>query len=146
MNGINMGRLKMYFLAIVIIVVTTVSFVVFASDSDSMKSVELLESYGWSVDKKPVDEAEVIIPNPFDLVYENYNAIQLDAGLDLKPYMGMSGRRYTYTVKNYPDNVGEMVYANVICIEGEAVAGDIMTVSLSGFMHSLKYPVNKQGL
>lgn len=143
MNNVRTRRLKMYFLAIVIIVVTAVSFVVFASDSDSVKSVELLESYGWSVDKKPVDEAEVIIPKPFDLVYENYNAIQLDAGLDLKPYMGMSGRRYTYTVKNYPDDVGETVYANVICIEGEAIAGDIMTVSLSGFMHSLKYPVNK---
>lgn len=143
MINARMRRLKMYFLTIVIIVVTAVSFVVFASDSDSVKGVELLESYGWSVDKKPVDEAEVIIPKPFDLVYENYNAIQLEAGLDLEPYMGMRGRRYTYTVKNYPDDVGETVYANVICIEGKAIAGDIMTVSLSGFMHSLKYPVNK---
>lgn len=138
-----MGRLKMYFLAILIIVITAAAFAVFASDSDNEKSVELLESYGWSVYKKPVDEAEVIIPKPFDRVYENYNELQTEAGLDLEPYMGMSGRRYTYTVKNYPEDVGETVFANVICINGSPVAGDIMTVSLSGFMHSLKYPVNK---
>lgn len=139
----KMGRLRMYFTAIVIIIVIAVSFVVFASDSDSSKSVDLLNNYGWVVDKKPVDRAEVIIPEPFDLVYKNYNEIQLEAGLDLTPYMGMSGRRYTYTVKNYPEDVGETVFANVICINGEPVAGDVMTVSLSGFMHSLKYPVNK---
>ena len=133
----------MYFLAILIIAVTAVSFAVFASNSDSAEGAAALEDYGWVVDKKPVDEAEVIIPNPFDLVYKNYNEIQLEAGLDLTPYMGMSGRRYTYIVKNYPKDVGEQVYANVICINGEVVAGDIMTVSLGGFMHSLKYPVNK---
>lgn len=133
----------MYFTAVVVIIVIAVSFVVFASDSDSSKSVDLLNNYGWVVDKKPVDRAEVIIPEPFDLVYKNYNEIQLEAGLDLTPYMGMSGRRYTYTVKNYPEDVGETVFANVICINGEPVAGDVMTVSLSGFMHSLKYPVNK---
>lgn len=138
-----MGRLKMYFLAILIIAVTAVSFVVFANDSDSEESVKTLQKYGWVVDKKPVDEAAVIIPEPFDLVYENYNQMQIEAGLDLTPYMGMSGKRYTYSVKNYPEDVGEEVFANVICINGEVVAGDIMTVSLRGFMHSLKYPVNK---
>ncbi len=135
-----MGRIKMYFLAILIIVVTAVSFAVFASDSDSAAGVELLKNYGWDVDKKPSDEAEVIIPEPFDLVYKNYNELQKEAGLDLEPYMGMKGRRYTYIVKNYPADVGETVYANVICINGEAVAGDVMTVSLRGFMHSLNYP------
>lgn len=139
----KMRRLRMYFTAVVVIIIIAVSFVVFASDSDSSKSVDLLNNYGWVVDKKPVDRAEIIIPEPFDLVYKNYNEIQLEAGLDLTPYMGMSGRRYTYTVKNYPEDVGETVFANVICINGEPVAGDVMTVSLSGFMHSLKYPVNK---
>lgn len=139
----KMRRLRMYFTAIIIIIVIAVSFVVFASDSDSSKSVDLLNDYGWVVDKKPVDRAEVIIPEPFDLVYQNYNEIQLEAGLDLTPYMGMSGRRYTYTVKNYPEDIGETVFANVICINGEPVAGDVMTVSLGGFMHSLNYPVNK---
>ena len=103
----------MYFAAVAIIIVTTSA--------------------------KAVESEEITIPKPFDKVYENYNEIQLRAGLDLTPYMGMSGIRYTYTVKNYPVYVGEEVRANVICIDGKPVAGDIMTVSLSGFMHSLEF-------
>ena len=72
-------------------------------------------------------------------MYENYNDIQLKAGLDLRPYMGMKGVRYTYIVENYPKDVGEEVRANVICINKEPVGGDIMTVSIRGFIHSLNF-------
>jgi hypothetical protein len=133
----------MYFAAVAIIIFTAMAFILFASGADNNANVEFLQSYGWLVDEKPIDEADVIIPNPFDLVYENYNKLQLEANLDLTPYMGKSGRRYTYKVTNYPKDVGEEVRANVICIDGNPVAGDIMTVSLQGFMHSLNYPTNK---
>ena len=42
-----------------------------------------------------------------------------------------------YSVVNYPIDTGETVYANVICIDGKPVAGDVMTVGINGFMHSL---------
>ncbi len=127
----------MYFTAVLIIAVTTFSFVFFASGETDTKNIEFLRSYGWEVSGKPIEEAEIIIPDPFDRVYESYNKIQLHAGLDLRPYMGKSGIRYTYIVKNYPIDAGEDVRANVICIDGEPVGGDIMTVSINGFMHSL---------
>ncbi|MGN1116805.1 MAG: DUF4830 domain-containing protein [Candidatus Ornithomonoglobus sp.] len=101
------------------------------------KSIEFLDSYGWSVGEKPVEKAEVNIPQEFDEVYKSYNIIQKQAGLDLTKYKGMNGTRYTFIVTNYPADVGEPVRANVICIEGVPVAGDIMTVSINGFMHSL---------
>ena len=135
-----MGRkAMMYFAAVAIIIVTTLVFVLFASGETDARNVEFLKSYGWETSAKAVESEEITIPKPFDKVYENYNEIQLRAGLDLTPYMGMSGIRYTYTVKNYPVYVGEEVRANVICIDGKPVAGDIMTVSLSGFMHSLEF-------
>ncbi len=130
----------MYFTAILIIIITTTAFVLFASGEDNTKNTEFLQSYGWEVKTKPVESANIIIPNPFDLVYENYNKLQKEANLDLYPYRGMSGVRYTYIVLNYPKDVGEEVRANVICIDGKPVGGDIMTVSLSGFMHSLNFP------
>lgn len=129
----------LYFVSVIMILVVTLAFVFFASGEETAGNIEFLESYGWSVDAKCVDEAEVIVPNPFDRVYESYNKLQLRAGLDLRPYRGMHGRRYTYIVKNYPRDVGEEVRANVLCIDGECVAGDIMTVSVKGFMHSLKF-------
>ena len=129
----------MYFISVVIIIVTTLMFVLFASGETDTNNIVFLKGYGWEVRTKSVEKEDIIIPKPFDRVYENYNDIQLKAGLDLRPYMGMKGVRYTYIVENYPKDVGEEVRANVICINNEPVGGDIMTVSIRGFIHSLKF-------
>ena len=129
----------MYFISVVIIIVTTLMFVLFASGETDTNNIVFLKGYGWEVRTKSVEKEDIIIPKPFDRVYENYNDIQLKAGLDLRPYMGMKGVRYTYIVENYPKDVGEKVRANVICINNEPVGGDIMTVSIRGFIHSLNF-------
>ena len=129
----------MYFISVVIIIVTTMMFVLFASGETDTNNIVFLKGYGWEVRTKAVEKEGIIIPKPFDRVYENYNDIQLKAGLDLRPYMGMKGVRYTYIVENYPKDVGEEVRANVICINNEPVGGDIMTVSIHGFIHSLNF-------
>lgn len=129
----------MYFISVVIIIVTTLMFVLFASGETDTNNIVFLKGYGWEVRTKAVEKEDIIIPKPFDRVYENYNDIQLKAGLDLRPYMGMKGVRYTYIVENYPKDVGEEVRANVICINNEPVGGDIMTVSICGFIHSLNF-------
>ena len=135
-----MGRkAMMYFISVVIIIVTTLMFVLFASGETDTNNIVFLKGYGWEVRTKSVEKEDIIIPKPFDRVYENYNDIQLKAGLDLRPYMGMKGVRYTYIVENYPKEVGEEVRANVICINNEPVGGDIMTVSIRGFIHSLNF-------
>ena len=129
----------MYFISVVIIIRTTLMFVLFASGETDTNNIVFLKGYGWEVRTKSVEKEDIIIPKPFDRVYENYNDIQLKAGLDLRPYMGMKGVRYTYIVENYPKDVGEEVRANVICINNEPVGGDIMTVSIRGFIHSLNF-------
>ena len=135
-----MGRkAMMYFISVVIIIVTTLMFVLFASGETDTNNIVFLKGYGWEVRTKSVEKEDIIIPKPFDRVYENYNDIQLKAGLDLRPYMGMKGVRYTYIVENYPKDVGEEVRANLICINNEPVGGDIMTVSIRGFIHSLNF-------
>ena len=135
-----MGRkAMMYFISVVIIIVTTLMFVLFASGETDTNNIVFLKGYGWEVRTKSVEKEDIIIPKPVDRVYENYNDIQLKAGLDLRPYMGMKGVRYTYIVENYPKDVGEEVRANVICINNEPVGGDIMTVSIRGFIHSLNF-------
>ena len=96
-----------------------------------------LKSYGWETEQTPTDVCEVLIPPEFDTVYTNYNILQKEAGLDLLPYRGMRGVRYSFTVTNYPTDAGEPVYADVLTVNGVPVAGDIMTVSIDGFMHSL---------
>ena len=108
-------------------------------DNENSKNIKFLKSYGWEVEKKPVEQAEINIPAVFDDIYENYNILQAEAGLDLSPYAGMKAKRYTYILKNFPYDTDEQVRANVITVNKEPVAGDIMTVSLGGFMYSLNF-------
>ncbi len=129
----------MYFAAVAVIIATTLAFVLFASGESDVKNIEFLKNYGWETDTRAVEREEITIPCPLDRVYENYNEIQLRAGLDISRYAGKDAVRFTYIVKNYPCDVGEEVRANVICVGGEPVAGDIMTVSVNGFMHSLRF-------
>lgn len=134
-----MGRIKkMYLAAVCAVIFVTVVFIVFASGADDAENIKFLNECGWSVESRCIESAEIIIPDPFDKVYENYNRIQLQSGFDLRPYRGKKGIRYTYIVVNYPFEVNEEVRANVICIDGVPVGGDICTVSINGFMHGLK--------
>lgn len=135
-----MIRLRYAAVICIIILLAIVTFTVFSKESEISRCILFLSEYGWETENEPNDFSDVNIPYEFDNVYKNYNIIQNDAGLDLTPYRGMKGVRYTFLVKNYPYDVGENVYANVLCVDGNPVAGDIMTVSLRGFMHSLKYP------
>ena len=100
----------MYFISVVIIIVTTLMFVLFASGETDTNNIVFLKGYGWEVRTKSVEKEDIIIPKPFDRVYENYNDIQLKAGLDLRPYMGMKGVRYTYIVENYNDRKYPRIY------------------------------------
>lgn len=121
----------------VTVCITAVLFIVFGKEGDNAACRSFLESFGWETEKDPCDSEQVNIPNEFDRIYESYNEVQKNAGLDLIPYRGRSGMRYTYVVTNYPIDTGQIVYANVICIDGMPVAGDIMTAGINGFMHSL---------
>ena len=128
---------KIFLIFCAVLISCTGLYYTYAKEKNIDTCRDFLASYNWEVDITPTDKAEVTIPAVFDKVYENYNNIQKKAGLALSSYRGKSGTRYTFAVKNYPYPVNETVYANVILIDGKAVAGDIMTVSLSGFMHAL---------
>lgn len=100
--------------------------------------VEYLKSFGWEVDKDPIDEETVVIPRKFTDVYAKYNDIQKAQGFDLSEYGGMEAVRYTYKVLNYP---GEKdVVADIIVFRGTVIAGDVQSVSLDGFMQGLEFP------
>ena len=119
-----------------LICILCITFVFVSAKGD--KGRELLISFGWDVDQYPISKEKITIPTEFDKVYSEYNNIQHQAGLDLEQYKGQKGTRYTYKVHNHPTS-REDVVANVIVINDKAVAGDICTYSLDGFMHSLRY-------
>ena len=129
----------LYIIAAAMILVMTAAFLALGEESVDEKNAEFLAEYGWKVSEKYIETADVNIPEPFDLVYENYNKLQIEAGLDLRPYMGRKAVRYTYEVLNFPYDEPENVRANVLCVDNEPVAGDVMTVASDGFMAGLDF-------
>lgn len=97
--------------------------------------VNFLSQFGLQVNCEPLEKQKITIPETFNAVYEKYNEIQKKQGMDLEKYKGKACVRYTYQVLNYK-NISEGVRANILVYNNKAIAGDICSVELGGFMHS----------
>ena len=128
--------MKNFLLAITVITVITIVFLIF-SNGINEKNERFLARFGLETDSKPVSFEEIKIPESFDAVYQDYNAMQIASGFDLSRYKGKKAVRYTYKILNFPYSGN--VFANVICIKGKPVAGDICCPELSGFILPLNY-------
>ena len=133
-----MKKMLYYVITVAVIIIIGAFCIVLASDENE-KNIEFLDSYGWRAEPVCIEQVSYKIPDTFDEVYNNYNELQKLSGLDLSQYKGRNAIRYTYIISNFPIETEEDVRANVICVAGEPVGGDIMTVKLDGFMYSLSY-------
>jgi len=95
-----------------------------------------LETLGWQVAPSPLEVQEILIPREFDHVFEAYNHMQIQAGFDLSNYQGLPALRYTYEIKNHPDQ-SEGVVADVLIVNNQIVGGDIQSLLQDGFIHGL---------
>ncbi len=98
-----------------------------------------LEDVGWSVSGNAVETLDLILPDPLSREYLQYNALQLQQGMDLRPYAGQQICRYTYCVDNYP-GLESGVQANLYVCEGQLIAGDIFYAGADGFSAPLLRP------
>ena len=96
--------------------------------------IDFLSQFGWQVSCEPIEVYEVVIPEQFNQVYENYNKIQKEQGLDLSKYCGKSCIRYTYEILNYKET-DQKTRANILIFEDKVIGGDVCSVELNGFMH-----------
>lgn len=109
-----------------------------AAVTDNAGRIAFLSGYGWQVEEEPHEILEIVIPYEFDAVYEQYNQLQLTQGYDLTRWKGMTAKRYTYRITNYPNSQDE-VFANLIICREQIIAGDVSSLSIHGFMHGLAY-------
>lgn len=113
--------------------------------SNNENRVAFLKSLGWEVTSEPAEVVEIIIPQTFNEVYNNYNTLQKSQGFDLTKYRGVRAKRWTYNITNYP-SVKEGVRANLIVYNGTLIGGDISSVESNGFMHGLRIGNVKTGI
>lgn len=102
---------------------------------DIPAQIAFLESLGWETSVEPVDIREVIIPEEWNSVFEEYNDLQKQQGFDLNKYRGKQATIYTYQILNYDG--AENVVANLMVFDGKLIAGDVCSAELGGFMQGL---------
>ena len=108
--------------------------------ADASERLAFIRSFGWAVNEEPEEIAEIVIPEEFDEVYEKYNAIQREQGLDLTKYKGERVKRWSYAVTNYPgvENSAETVRIDLLVAGGNVVGGSVYSLASDGFMHGFK--------
>jgi hypothetical protein len=99
-----------------------------------------LAAYGWTLAADPVEIRQVVIPEVFNDVYTQYNAMQKAQGCDLTRYRGKTARRWTYEITNYPDAGKRRVYADLLIYNGQVIGGSVGTREADGFMHGFQRP------
>ena len=107
---------------------------------DKIKSADdvaaFLAQFGWEVDRKSMECAEVTIPDEFDKIFAGYNEIQKSQGLDLSKYAKKKVTRYTYELESYEDYDGE-VLVNLLVYRNRVVGCDVSSASAEGFVCEL---------
>lgn len=105
------------------------------SARDETAMAQFLNSLGYEVNPSYTEVREVLIPDEFDEVFTNYNALQKEVGMDLEPYHGKRVKCFSYEVTNYPGETN--VLAHLYVYKDKIVGGDVSSTALDGFMHGL---------
>ena len=92
-----------------------------------------IRSLGHRIDEKQISSKEIIVPESFGRVYNQYNDLQKKAGFDLSDYKGRRATVYTYRMLNQPDT-----QIHLMVCDGVIIGGDIASVKLGGEMKPLK--------
>jgi len=113
-----------------------------ANGGDDGMRVSYLQELGYEVDPTPVAVQEVLIPADSDETFAAYNALQTAAGHDLTPYCGERVKRWSYTVKNYPQ--ADRVQAHLYVYNNKIIGGDVSSTVQGGFSHGLTPPTGER--
>lgn len=108
------------------------------ADAAELLCQHTLTSFGWETSGL-ISQEQVTLPDTFDASYQDFLALQEEAGFHLAPYAGKTVTRYTYGIQNYPTGE-DTVYADLLVCNQVIIGGDIRTASLDGFITSLRYP------
>lgn len=94
-----------------------------------------IESFGWDPGIIHTDVCEVRIPAEFDEAYEEYNALQLAQGFDLRRYRAYTVKKYTYDIKPIGgEEPAVPILANLLVLDGEIIGADISSAEADGFV------------
>ncbi len=106
-----------------------------AAAVDTAARVAFLNALGYEVDPAYCEVCEVHIPDEFDDVFAEYNAMQAAADMDLTPYQGKRVKCWSYRLLNTGN--AEETIAHLYVYRDEIVGGDITETVVDGNMTAL---------
>lgn len=116
-----------------VIIGVALSFAKTGPSKDEAMCLDFLKELGYHPSSSS-KVSDVNIPEGFGKVYEEYNALQKEAGFDLVSYRGLTIKKYTFALSD-----DENLYANILIHEGKICGGDIVNPALDGYMLPLKF-------
>ena len=133
------------FLLLLAVIIVSGQFYAAANPQINAKTnaqrVSFIKSLGLLPDDNNAESKNVTVPAVFSAVYENYNALQKEAGYDLSTYKGVSVKVYTYPVGKIRKDCGDDYYVNLMVYKGRIIGGDISSRNIDGEMLPLKKTV-----
>ena len=99
--------------------------------------MEFLASCGYTVKPDPARVQEVRIPEDWNEVYTQYNALQKSQGFDLSRYKGKTVMQYVYQVENYPGDNGDPVWATMLLYKNKLIGADLSRGGAESFLRPL---------
>lgn len=98
--------------------------------------LEFLSSLGYQAEPEPVRTQEVLIPKEFTEVYDRYNTLQKNQGLDLEKYKNKKVMQYVYALPA-PENGDSPGQITLLTYKNKLIAADISKSGPDGFMREL---------
>ena len=69
-----------------------------------------------------ISDDMITVPKTWNEVYESYNELQKEQGLDLRPYKGETARRLVYAI------AGTDSYVTLLVCDGRVIAADLSSM------------------
>lgn len=106
---------------------------------NSEERIAFFAQFGFDVNTEPAEVKEVVIPEEFNDVYQNYNELQKSQNLDLEKYKGARVKHWSYEILNYPnyEDKESVIRGNILVYNNTVIACDISSTELGGFMVGL---------
>jgi hypothetical protein len=97
--------------------------------------VQYINTLGIKLQSDDFTQKQVVIPQTFNKVYDNYNNLQLKSGFNLKNYCGKQVTIFTY-------NIDSQTVVNLITFNNKLIGGDVASLKIDGEMTALKENTN----
>ncbi len=101
------------------------------SGATNEERIVFLRENGIKVESEPFYVCDIIIPSSFDGIYESFETVQNAQGLSLSEYKGRKVRRFSYLVKNPPNNI-QKASAEILVSDGRIIACALCSLTNNG--------------